>query len=120
MANSKGRSSKSYKNYYSAYNPIEQRTKRLLRHLKKQPNDESAKAALDNVSHRAPKPSIKKNGWLTEKMVKSVGFDDTDKKKAISVEHVNPKSIAWVKGIMRKSEKQHQHDLSFNSKKKKA
>lgn len=119
MANSKGNNSVSSKAYYAKYDPTKQRRKRLERHLKKQPNDKQAQEALKDPKLRGPKPSKKENGWLTHEMTK-MGFNDTDNKKSIRIEHVNPKMVAWVRSIMKKAEAQHQHNLHYAPKSERA
>lgn len=107
---SKGRNSASDKAYYSSYNYEAQRRKRLERHLKRQPNDEQAQTALKNIHHRGPRPSNNKGGWMTRSMMI---FDFYDDKKGPKLDNVSPKTLAWMRSIMKKAEKQHQHEKNY-------
>jgi len=112
---SKGRNSVSDKAYYSRYDSVAARRRRIERHLKNQPNDEQAKAALKNLRHRGPKPSNNDHGWLTREQTQ-LGFYDTDKKKAVHLDQANPKVLAWMRSIIKKAEKQHQHEKNYATK----
>lgn len=110
---SKGRNSASYKAYYNSYNYEAQRRKRLERHLKRQPNDEQAQAALKNIHHRGPRPSNNEGGWMTRNMMI---FDFYDDKKGPKLDNTSPKVLAWMRSIMKKAEKQHQHEKNYATK----
>lgn len=116
MANSKGRSSASYKAYYARYDSVAARRRRLERHLKRQPNDEQAKSALSNLKHRGPRPGTE-GGWM-QRGSANLGFYDS--KKGPKLDTVNPKTLAWMQRIIRKAEAQHQHDLNYKSKEERA
>ena len=112
MANSKGRSaSASHKAYYAKYDPIAARRRRIERHLKRQPNDVQAQAALKDLKNRRQKPQ-NENGWLTREMTQ-LGFYDTDKRKANFLDQHSPKTIAWLRSIIRKSEAKHRHSMNY-------
>jgi len=113
MAGSKGNNSVSSKQYYNTYNYEAQRRKRLERHLKRQPNDEQAQAALKNIHHRGPRPSNKEGGWLTRDMSVKDFYDD---KKGPKLDETSPKVIAWMRSIMKRAEKQYQHEKNYASK----
>lgn len=125
MAGTKGRNHKAAKkNYYSSYNYEKNRKKRLERLLKKQPNNEQIKAALKNIHHRGPRPSINKLGWINreETLSGSVSHkkQDTSHIYANVVTKKDAATAAWVAAHVRKVERQRQHELNYQSKAERA
>jgi len=121
MANNKGRGQKAAKkNYYNSYNPEAQRKIRLERHLKNHPNDDQAKAAKKNPQARGPKPSKEVLGWVDRFETVDGMFIDSKKDQGHLYADLRGKKDAkdrsWMASVIRKAERQRQHELNFGKK----
>ncbi len=65
------------------------------------------------IHHRGPRPSNKEGGWLTRDMSVKDFYDD---KKGPKLDETSPKVIAWMRSIMKRAEKQYQHEKNYASK----
>lgn len=80
-----------YKGRYEA-----NRRRKLESHLKRQPNDEQAQAALNNIAYRRKKPNTQ-GGWVAKHLRESPLFKGVTGRKSL-------KFCGWVKAQMNRGD----------------
>lgn len=137
MANQKGRKHKAAKkNYYSSYDYVSQKRKRLTRLAKQQPNNTHIQEALKNI-REYPKGGKKPNnklGWVSRQddvfttgTLELTGLLPTKKKpfqdillgqRSILGRH-EARAALQVAHIVNKAARKFRHETTFNSKRRK-
>ncbi len=72
------------------------RRRKLESHLKRQPNDEQAQAALKNITYRRKKPNTQ-GGWVAKNLRETPLFKGVTGRKSL-------KFCGWVKAQMKRGE----------------